>query len=263
MAKAKQVIGVYKITSPTGKVYIGSSKNIVRRFYLYKILRCPGQLKLYHSLVKHGVQSHTFEIVCECRLEDLLKQEAYYGNLYNVLDNESGLNLRIPLLGEEYRAVSEETLKKLSEATLKYYDEKGRASDHPEYKENRLRSRRTRQNNKYRATRKKSPKENFANRSEASKTGWLNPERAVKKLTPEEKKERKLEEQRRRRAANKQKQQEINKRAWARRKDNPEFKKKKQEHDRKYREKTKESNREKRALANKKWYEKKKLQAAA
>lgn len=34
------MIGIYKITSPTGKIYIGQSKNIPDRIKRYKGLRC-------------------------------------------------------------------------------------------------------------------------------------------------------------------------------------------------------------------------------
>jgi group I intron endonuclease len=263
VSKLELKIGIYKITSPSGKIYIGSSKNILRRFYLYRLLRCHQQIKLYHSFIKYGVNEHVFEIICECDACELYKLEGYYGNLFNVLDNAVGLNLRLPSLGEEYQHISDESRKRISEGVLKSYDARGRASDHPNYEANRLESKRNRQNAKYSSTRKKTPEESFLNRSSTSLAGWLNPERAVKKLTTEEKKQKKLDYQKEWRLKNKDKSKLYNKSSYDRRSQKPGFAEYKKAHDKKYRKKTKESGREKRAAANKKWYEKKKMINAA
>lgn len=56
--------GIYKITNPEGKVYIGKSKDIdVRfdRYSKYKTLR--NQPKLFSSFDKFGFENHTFEII--------------------------------------------------------------------------------------------------------------------------------------------------------------------------------------------------------
>ena len=45
-------IGIYKITSPSNKIYIGKSNNINRRFKEYIKLRCKQQPKLYNSFKK-------------------------------------------------------------------------------------------------------------------------------------------------------------------------------------------------------------------
>lgn len=59
-----KIIGIYKITSPTNKVYIGQSININRRFKEYlNILKSKGQTKLYHSFNKYKIENHTFEIL--------------------------------------------------------------------------------------------------------------------------------------------------------------------------------------------------------
>lgn len=102
------MIGVYKITNPTGKVYVGSSKEVETRFKNYKRLKCKSQPKLYNSLVKYGVDNHTFELIEECDIESLFKRENYYGNIYNVLDRYKGLNLIIPGNEEVKYIISEE-----------------------------------------------------------------------------------------------------------------------------------------------------------
>lgn len=58
-----KVVGIYKITSPTGKVYIGQSRNIKGRKRLYKYLHCKGQPKIYNSISKYGWDSHQFDII--------------------------------------------------------------------------------------------------------------------------------------------------------------------------------------------------------
>lgn len=60
----KKAVGIYKITSPSGKVYIGQSWNIEHRWAEY---RSPSyrarQPKLIASFRKYGVQSHDFQII--------------------------------------------------------------------------------------------------------------------------------------------------------------------------------------------------------
>ena len=57
------MIGIYKITSPSGKIYVGQSWNIEKRFFRYKSLACKAQCKLYASFKKYGVKNHIFEYV--------------------------------------------------------------------------------------------------------------------------------------------------------------------------------------------------------
>lgn len=61
----KNTKGIYKITSPSGKIYIGQSTKLLTRYYHYQSLNCKGQPKLFYSLKKHGFNSHLFEIVYE------------------------------------------------------------------------------------------------------------------------------------------------------------------------------------------------------
>lgn len=88
------MIGIYKITSPTGKVYIGQSIDIEKRFYNYRKIRCKNQRILYNSFLKHGVESHVFEIIEECCVEELNTIERYYQDLYSVIGS-NGLNGRL------------------------------------------------------------------------------------------------------------------------------------------------------------------------
>ena len=44
--------GIYKVTSPTNKVYIGQTINLSRRESEYKKIQCKAQPKLFYSLKK-------------------------------------------------------------------------------------------------------------------------------------------------------------------------------------------------------------------
>jgi len=87
------MIGIYKITSPSNKVYIGLSKDIEARWRGYSIKKktAPQQPKLYYSFKKYGVKNHKFEVLEECKFEDLSKREIYYIEKYNSVNE--GLNV--------------------------------------------------------------------------------------------------------------------------------------------------------------------------
>jgi len=87
------MVGIYKITSPTGRVYIGQSTNIEGRWSGYHKLRAKGQVKLYNSLVKYGPENHKYEVLLECEEDSLNREERYYQELFNTL--QDGLNCRL------------------------------------------------------------------------------------------------------------------------------------------------------------------------
>lgn len=94
------MIGIYKITSPNNKVYIGQSINIKHRFLRYNSINCKGQCKLYNSLKKYGVNNHKFEILHLCDIEQLNELERYYQDLFEVI-NKYGLNLKLTKTNEK------------------------------------------------------------------------------------------------------------------------------------------------------------------
>jgi group I intron endonuclease len=104
---------IYKITSPTGKIYIGSTIDTIERFKHYKNLDCKGQRKLYNSLLRHGYENHTIEIIETCSIGNLFKLERHYGLLFKSMDSKVGLNLRLPSEGDKKAILSEETLNKM------------------------------------------------------------------------------------------------------------------------------------------------------
>ena len=58
-------IGIYKITSPSGKVYIGQTRDLKQRMKFYRLLKCHLQTIIFRSLVKYGYDSHEIKLVHE------------------------------------------------------------------------------------------------------------------------------------------------------------------------------------------------------
>lgn len=83
------MIGIYKITSPSNKVYIGQSVDIKRRWINHKCSKKKS--KLNSSLIKYGDVEHTFEVIEECTVELLNERERYWQDFYGVL-GPNGLN---------------------------------------------------------------------------------------------------------------------------------------------------------------------------
>lgn len=114
--RTNSVIGIYKITSPTGGIYIGQAIDIENRFTKYRNLSCKGQTRLYNSFIKHGVKNHTFEIIHLCNEEELNYWEDYYVKLYNTFNTPHGLNLKEAC---SKGRLSEETKKRISDGNKK------------------------------------------------------------------------------------------------------------------------------------------------
>ena len=109
------MIGIYKITSPSGRIYIGQSKNTLERESNYRELQCKGQTRIYRSLLKHGWENHTFEIIEECEFEQLNIREHHWQDFYNII-GENGLNCMLTRTDTLPQQHSEETKKKISES---------------------------------------------------------------------------------------------------------------------------------------------------
>jgi len=112
----EKVCGIYKITSPTGKIYIGQSVDVYYRFLKYSLYDCKKQRKLYCSLKRHGVKNHKFEILELVDSKLLNEKEVYYINLFKSFNSEFGLNLTSG--GDSRGAFSEESKKRCSIAQM-------------------------------------------------------------------------------------------------------------------------------------------------
>ena len=113
MKKQKNdIIGIYKITNPKGKVYIGKSINVNKRIDSYKYSsRIEKQHKIRNSINKYGLSNHKFELIEECKESDLDKREIYWINKFNSV--EGGLNITY---GGQGGRLSEETKLKKSKS---------------------------------------------------------------------------------------------------------------------------------------------------
>ena len=111
------MIGIYKITSPSGKIYIGQSVCIERRLLSYQRHNCKGQIALYASFIKYGFSKHLFEVIEECEESNLNERERYWQDYYNVL--QLGLNCRLTSAEGRSGKLSEGTKKKMSESNKK------------------------------------------------------------------------------------------------------------------------------------------------
>ena len=106
---------IYKITSPSNKVYIGQSRQWCIRKNTYKRLGCKPQVKIYRSLLKYGYENHIFEILEE--FEEIITQdklderEIFWWKFYI---NKGFIMLNIKKPGGGGRNVSAETREKLS-----------------------------------------------------------------------------------------------------------------------------------------------------
>jgi group I intron endonuclease len=86
---------IYKITNPTGRIYIGKTVDFTNRMTSYKNLNNPQQLILYSSILKYGWGNHQVEILEESPPENLSSLEIKYIAEYNSYhyDNPLGMNL--------------------------------------------------------------------------------------------------------------------------------------------------------------------------
>jgi group I intron endonuclease len=111
-------IGIYKITSPSGKIYIGQSVDINKRFTTYKNLDCIKQHILYKSLIKYGYENHKFEILIICNVDELNTYERYYQDLFSTIGKD-GMNLKLTQTNDKNGYFSESIKNKISEANRK------------------------------------------------------------------------------------------------------------------------------------------------
>lgn len=114
------IIGIYKITSPSNKIYIGQSTNIEKRWNDYKkFYNCISQSRLYRSLKKYDSNNHKFEILNnligywsdEQLQKELDELESFWINHYNSI--KEGLNIKEGGIGGKH---NQETKDKISKA---------------------------------------------------------------------------------------------------------------------------------------------------
>lgn len=101
--------GIYKITSPSGRIYIGQAIDISRRLKGYKAFygSVKDQPALYNSFKKHGVENHQFDIIEYCSEDQLNCSERFWQDEFDVLNG--GLNCVLTQCGEKRRIISQQT----------------------------------------------------------------------------------------------------------------------------------------------------------
>jgi hypothetical protein len=114
----KKIIGIYKLTSPSGKCYIGQSKNIYQRYREHKRDTKHKHNKLYYALKKYGYESFTKEIIEECDKNILDERERHWIKHYDSVDN--GYNCDYG--GQIHKEFSKEHKEKLRNAFLGKYN---------------------------------------------------------------------------------------------------------------------------------------------
>lgn len=110
--RTTKTCGIYRVTSPSGKVYIGQSVCIEERYSRYKNHSCSHQRKLHASILKYGFDLHIFDILHICSKEELNFWEKLYITLF-ASTGEYGLNIRT---GGHEPKVTEESRKRMSDA---------------------------------------------------------------------------------------------------------------------------------------------------
>lgn len=109
----RQIIkGIYKITSPNNKIYIGQSIDILARFRAHRSKNIYKLKKLHSSFNSHGINNHTFDIINvlpnDCEQDVLNKYEQIYMDFYRNCNIEL---LNIKEGGNGHGKHSEETKK--------------------------------------------------------------------------------------------------------------------------------------------------------
>ncbi len=109
------MIGIYKITSPSGKVYIGQAIDIKIRWRKYKDWVNHNQPIIFRSFKKYGIENHIFEVIEECILDKLWEREIYWKQHY--IDKLGWKNMLFcQLIDGKGGKRSEETKRKMSES---------------------------------------------------------------------------------------------------------------------------------------------------
>jgi group I intron endonuclease len=113
------IIGIYKVINPKGKVYIGQSVNVERRFSRYRnIHERDKQPKIYNSIKKYGWENHIHDVIEECSIEQLNERETYWKQYYLYqMDGDWDMVLFCNLHDTGGGPLSEEIKQKISNST--------------------------------------------------------------------------------------------------------------------------------------------------
>ena len=112
---------IYKITSPSGRVYIGKTTNFSYRQSFYRNKNCKQQPLIRKSLVKYGYEAHKVEIIDQFKSgndfssgKEMFWIRSYMSNV-SKWPEQRGLNLTDGGQGGVGKKMSDENRKKRSE----------------------------------------------------------------------------------------------------------------------------------------------------
>ena len=146
---------IYKMTSPSNKIYIGQTRNLVKRKSYYRTLSKNTQPAIYNSLQKYGFDAHNFQIIetlPENISQDLLNErEIYFINYYknngyimlNIRDG--GSNGKLPQESIEKIRLSNTGRKHTDETKKKHSDNAKRLGLRPPSNKGKSMSEKTKQ----------------------------------------------------------------------------------------------------------------------
>lgn len=111
------MIGIYKITNKVNnKCYIGQSRRIQERWikHLSNVNTEKYYYKIYKAFKKYGIENFSFEVIEECKEEELSLKEKYWIKFYDSYYN--GYNMTEG--GED--SLWKEAIKKTSKVVQQY-----------------------------------------------------------------------------------------------------------------------------------------------
>ena len=112
-----KICGIYKITSPSKRVYIGQSVDIYIRWNSHRSMVCNKEIPILHnSMKKYGVKRHKFEIIARCAENELNDYEKFFIDLHDAT-GKNGMNVMGG--GQDIHCLSEETKEKIRQVRIK------------------------------------------------------------------------------------------------------------------------------------------------
>lgn len=109
------IIGIYGLQNKLkpDKWYVGQSRNIKKRWWDYRRLKCDGQPRLMQALLKYGASGFSYHILEECQLSDLNSKETCWIETKDSFRN--GYNMTPGGDCREGVEIADSTRKKLSD----------------------------------------------------------------------------------------------------------------------------------------------------
>jgi group I intron endonuclease len=114
---------IYKLTSPSGKIYIGQTiQPINRRWNDYRTCKCKDQPKLFHAIKKYGFSNFSASVIEICDPSILNDRETHWITHYNSVNE--GYNCTH---GGEHPIFSAESIEKIRASAIKFWKTDTRA----------------------------------------------------------------------------------------------------------------------------------------